>query len=210
MEAYRVPAGTGEAMHETKGSVFYGRAVRVEDEGGVQAVLAEARSAHPDANHHAFAYRLGVDGEVARFGDDGEPGGTAGRPIMEVLLRESLVYVAVVVSRHFGGTLLGAGGLVRAYGGTAAAAVRAAGAAAMHPHLRLRITVDYNRLGAVQQEIRQMGLRSPDEEFGAQVTLTVTVPQGDAAAFRTRVADLSAGDAWIDTAETVYLPLVQS
>ncbi len=210
MEAYRVPAAPGDAVHEAKGSLFYGRAVRVEDESGVQALLAAARAAHPEANHHAYAYRLGAAGEAARFSDDGEPGGTAGRPIMEVLLREGLVYAAVVVSRHFGGTLLGAGGLVRAYGGTAAAAVRAAGASAMHPHVRLQITLDYSYLGAVQQEIRHLGLRPPDEGFGEQVALTVTVPQEDVGPFRARIADLSAGSAQIATLETVYLPLVQS
>jgi uncharacterized YigZ family protein len=210
MEAYRVPAGPGDAVHEAKGSLFYGRAVRIEDESDVQALLAAARAAHPEANHHAYAYRLGATGEVARFSDDGEPGGTAGRPIMEVLLREGLVYAAAVVSRHFGGTLLGAGGLVRAYGGTAAAAVRAAGASAMHPHVRLQITLDYSLLGAMQQEIRHLGLRPPQEEFGAQVTLTVTLPQQDAGPFRARIADLSAGSARIATLETVYLPLMRS
>lgn len=206
MEGYRVPAGPGDAVHEAKGSLFYGRAVPIADEDGFRALLAAARTAHPEANHHAFAYRLGAKGAIARFSDDGEPGGTAGRPIMEALLRESLVYVAVVVSRHFGGTLLGAGGLARAYGGTAAAAVRAAGATAMRPHVRLRLTVDYNRLGAVQQEIRHLGLRPPEEEFGAEVALTVTVPREQADAFRARVTDISAGEAEIVVMGTVYLP----
>src|SRR2546421_1658195 len=117
MAGYRVPAGVGESLFEAKGSLFFGQAARVQDEAGVQALLAAARAAHPEANHHAFAYRLGVEGQLARFGDDGEPGGTAGRPIMEVLLRGSLVDAAVVVSRRFGGTLLGAGGVAPAYGG---------------------------------------------------------------------------------------------
>lgn len=205
MEAYRVPAGTGEAMHETKGSVFYGRAVRVEDEDGVQAVLAEARSAHPDANHHAFAYRLGVEGEVARFSDDGEPGGTAGRPMMEVLLRASLVYVAVVVSRHFGGTLLGAGGLVRAYGGAAAAALREAGVRTLRAHQRLRVTIPYSLLGAVEQETRLLGLRDPEAEYGADVALTLLAPAELVDQVSARLADVTAGQAAIMRLETVYL-----
>ena len=206
MAGYRVPAGVGESVFEAKGSLFFGQAARVDDEAGVQALLAAARAAHPEANHHAFAYRIGVEGQVARFSDDGEPGGTAGRPIMEVLLRESLVDAAVVVSRRFGGTLLGAGGLARAYGGAAAMAVRAAGVAAMHPHVRLRVTIDYARLGAVQQEIRRLGLRPPEESYGAQVTLTVSVPCEQCAMFRARVSDLSAGQAQITNGETVYLP----
>src|ERR671937_1337014 len=206
MAGYRVPAGVGESLFEAKGSLFFGQAARVEDEAGVQALLAAARAAHPEANHHAFAYRLGAEGQVARFSDDGEPAGTAGRPIMEVLLRESLVDAAVVVSRRFGGTLLGAGGLARAYGGAAAMAVRAAGVATMHPHVRLRVTVDYGRLGAVQQEMRRLGLRPPDESYGAQVTLTVAVPSEQCEMFRARVSDLSARQAQITSGETVYLP----
>jgi uncharacterized YigZ family protein len=206
MAGYRVPAGVGESLVEAKGSLFFGQAARVEDEDGVQALLSAARAAHPEANHHAFAYRLGVEGQVARFSDDGEPGGTAGRPIMEVLLRESLVDAAVVVSRRFGGTLLGAGGLARAYGGAAAMAVRAAGVAAMHPHVRMQVTIDYARLGAVQQEMRRLGLRPPEESYGAQVTLTVAVPSEQCALFRARVSDLSAGQAQITAGETVYLP----
>jgi uncharacterized YigZ family protein len=193
-------------MLEAKGSLFFGQAARVDDEAGVQALLAAARAAHPEANHHAFAYRLGVEGQVARFGDDGEPGGTAGRPIMELLLRESLVDAAVVVSRRFGGTLLGAGGLARAYGGAAAMAVRAAGVAALRPHVRLQVTVDYSRLGAMQQEMRRFGLRQPEESYGAQVMLTVAVPSEQCELFCACVRDLSAGQAHITAGETVYLP----
>src|ERR671932_782671 len=131
---------------------------------------------------------------VARFSDDGEPGGTAGRPIMEVLLHESLVDAAVVVSRRFGGTLLGAGGLARAYGAAAAMAVRAAGVATMYPHIRLQVTIDYARLGAVQQEMRRLRLRPPEESYGGQVTLTVAVPSEQCEMFRARVSDLSAGE----------------
>ena len=85
-------------------------------------------------------------------------------------------------------------------------AVRAAGVAAMHPHVRLQVTIDYARLGAVQQEIRRLGLRPPEESYGAQVTLTVSVPCEQCAMFRARVSDLSAGQAQITAGETVYLP----
>ncbi|HZS92296.1 MAG TPA: YigZ family protein [Chloroflexota bacterium] len=207
MAGYRVPARAGESLLEAKGSLFYGRTVRVESEAEVQDLLAEARAAHPEANHHAFAYRVGSEGQVARFSDDGEPGGTAGRPMMEVLLREQLVYVAVVVSRHFGGTLLGAGGLVRAYGGAAAAAVRDAGASEMRPHRRLRVTIDYALLGALQQEIRRAGLRQPEEEFADMVTLTLPVRSEQVDAFQARVGDLSAGRARVDSLDTIYLPI---
>src|SRR5919204_795289 len=111
MAGYRVPAGAGESRFEAKGSLFFGQAARVEDEAGVQTLLAAAQAAHPEANHHAFAFRLGAEGQVARFSDDGEPGGTAGRPIMAVLLRESLVDAAGPLSRPFRGTPLRARGV---------------------------------------------------------------------------------------------------
>ncbi len=192
---FNVPARVGEAVLETKGSRFYARAAPIEGEQDVQALLATARAAHPDANHHAYAYRLGPTGEAARFSDDGEPGGTAGRPIMENLLRAELVNIAVVVSRHFGGTLLGAGGLVRAYGGAAAEAIRAAGDIRMRPHTRLRVTVDYGLLGALEQEVRRLGLRAPEMAYGERVTLTALVPTDDVAPFQARVRDLSSGQA---------------
>jgi len=195
MVGYNVPARTGEAALETKGSWFYACAAPAESEQDVQALLAAMRVAHPDATHHAYAYRLGPAGEAARFSDDGEPGGTAGRPIMERLLRAELVNIAVVVSRHFGGTLLGAGGLVRAYSGAAADAVRAAGAATMRPHTRLRVTIDYGLLGALEQEVRRLGLRPPEMEYGERVTVTALVPADDVALFQTRVRDLSSGQA---------------
>ena len=201
---YYVPARTGEGMLEVKGSRFYARAAPAESEQDVQELLAAMRAAHPDANHHAYAYRLGPAGETARFSDDGEPGGTAGRPIMEHLLRAELVNIAVVVSRHFGGTLLGAGGLARAYGGAAADAVRAAGVAKMRPHTRLRVTLDYGLLGALEQEVRRLGLRPPEMEYGARVTLTALVPADDVAPFQARVRDLSSGQAEAQEEGTVF------
>jgi len=190
---YNAPARVGEAVLETKGSRFYARAVPTATEGEVQALLAAARAGRPEANHHAYAYRLGPAGEIARFSDDGEPGGTAGRPMMEALLREGLVDIAVVVSRRFGGTLLGAGGLARAYGGAAAEAVRAAGVVTLRPHARLRLTVEYGLLGAVEQEVHRLGLRAPKIEYGERATLTLLAPAGEVALFQERVRDLSAG-----------------
>jgi len=192
---YNIPARSGEVVLEARGSRFYARATPAASERDVRELLAAARGARPEANHHAYAYRLGPTGAIARFSDDGEPGGTAGRPMMEVLLRAALVDVAVVVSRHFGGTLLGAGGLARAYSGAAAEAVRAAGVVALRPHSRLGVTVEYGLLGAVEQEIRRLGLRPPEIEYGEHVTLTVLVPADDIALFQARVRDLSSGQA---------------
>ena len=207
MSEYRVPARTGRSLVEAKLSIFHGEAKRVDDEAAVQALLAAAHAAHPGANHHAYAYRLGRTGENARFSDDGEPGGTAGRPAMEVLVRASLVYAAVVVSRHFGGTLLGTGGLLRAYGKAAAIAVDDAGVSTMRLHTRWRITVAYHLLGPVQQELRRLKLRSPTVEFGQEAILLVAVPAESAERFRDRIAEVTAGQALVLPADTEYLPI---
>lgn len=115
-----------EATHEESvlGSRFIGYVVTVDSPAGASAHLAEIRAAHPSATHHCWAYRVG---DVQRFSDDGEPGGTAGRPMLEVILKRDLDHVSAVVVRYYGGRKLGAGGLVRAYSGTLAKTLDRAG-----------------------------------------------------------------------------------
>lgn len=204
--AFRTLRSDGETALEIKRSRFLGLAAPVRGEAAAQDVLARIRHAHPEASHHCFAYRLGTTGEIGRFSDDGEPGGTAGRPIMEVLLREEVVDALVVVTRYFGGVLLGAGGLTRAYSQAAAEAVRAAGFVAMRPHSALRVTVDYTALGALEQLILHAGLSATAKEYAERATLTVPVPTGEEAAFATRIADLTAGAGVVVTGPVVYLP----
>ncbi len=202
---FRTLAGEGRAELEIKRSRFLAVAVSVADEPTAQALLTSERTRHPDANHHTFAYRLGQDGAIARFSDDGEPGGTAGRPIMEVLLREELVDAAVVVTRYFGGTLLGAGGLARAYGQAAAQAVHAAGVRRMLPHTLMRAVISYAQAGALEQALSLSGRQIRDSTYTETVSFTVPVLQGDEAAFRTLVADLTAGTGRVEVGAVLYL-----
>lgn len=204
--SFRTLRGEGNSALEIKRSRFLGRAAPVRGEAAVQALLAVIRREHPDAGHHAFAYRLGQAGAEGRFSDDGEPGGTAGRPLMEALLREDLVDAAVVVTRYWGGILLGAGGLTRAYAQAAAEAVRAAPVAAMRPHTLMRATVAYPYFGALEQLLLQAGLAMQDMEYAEHVGLSVPVPAGDEERFRVRIADLTAGSAELLAGETVFLP----
>ena len=196
MAEYRVPAHAGQGLVEAKESRFYARAAPAADEGAVRAVLDAARTEHPAANHHAYAYRLGPDGTTSRYSDDGEPGGTAGRPIMDALLHAGLVDAVVVVSRIFGGVLLGSGGLARAYGGAAVAAVRAAGVTVMRPHLRLGVAVPYDLLGAIEQDLHPL-----DAVYAANVNVAVLVPVADVPALRARLADVTAGRARVTVAD---------
>ena len=118
------------------------------------AVLEQIRAEHAQATHNCYAYRVGFGVETVRFSDDGEPGGTAGKPILEVIQREDLRNVIIVVTRYFGGTLLGAGGLVRAYAQSAKMAVDAAGIVEMVRHARLAMELDYEWYGRLQYELQ--------------------------------------------------------
>lgn len=204
--AFRTIRDPGRSEVEIKRSRFLGVASAARDEVRVQELLAEVRSAHPEASTHAFAYRLGREGAQGRFSDGGEPGGTAGRPIMEVLVREELVDVLVVVTRYFGGTLLGAGGLTRAFGQTAAAAVHAATSVAMQPHTVLRITVAYNQFGALEQALLAGELHPDEVQYTDTVTVMVPVPAGMEGHLAGVVADLSGGSGTVVPGATVYLP----
>jgi uncharacterized YigZ family protein len=197
--------GPGDSELEIKRSRFLGRAQPLQTVEAFQDLLALVRAAHPEAGHHAFAYRLGITGEIARFSDDGEPGGTAGRPIMEMLIKEDIVDAAVIVSRYWGGTLLGSGGLTRAYGQAASGAVKSAGPARMVPHRSVTVTIEYPQYGAVEQMLQHSGLKVGETSFSDLVTVVVFVPSGSLEWFSTSIADLTAGAALVDPGATVYL-----
>jgi uncharacterized YigZ family protein len=195
--------GTSEFV--IKRSRFLGSAQPVRDEAAFQELLARVRATHPEASHHAYAYRLGREGETARFSDAGEPGGTAGRPMMEALLRDELVDAAVVVTRYFGGTLLGSGGLTRAYSQTAVEALHAAGFARMLPHTEMVVTVEYSRYGALEQALQHAGLGVAGTSFTDCVSVVVRVPSGKESSLASLVADVTAGAGLIEPGATVYL-----
>lgn len=136
-------------------SRFIGRAFRVTNEEEVNFHLARIRKQHYDATHNCYAYSLGVNGELARFSDDGEPGGTAGMPMMEALRHKGVTDLLVVVTRYFGGILLGAGGLVRAYSRGAADAIAAAGLVSMEPGVEVQFSVEYPMYGALEGFLRE-------------------------------------------------------
>ena len=136
-------------------SKFIGRCFPFTSEEAALAELERIRKQHWDATHNCFAYRIGPACAPARFSDDGEPGGTAGRPIMDVLSAKGVTDVLLVVTRYFGGILLGAGGLVRAYSRAAADAVAEAGLVAMRPAMQVLLTLDYSRYNALLPFLEQ-------------------------------------------------------
>lgn len=172
------------------------------DEEEARAVIDAERRRYPEARHHCSAYAVGADGAVQRSNDDGEPAGTAGTPILEAILGAGYLDVVVVVTRWFGGTLLGSGGLIRAYGGAAAEALRLA-----EPVRRQRVTVltvyaGHDIAGSLAPVLHDSA-QVIDTEYGAGVTFTVAA--SDADGLRAQIADASSGRAHVAVTGTRWM-----
>ena len=175
-ENYRIvfTGGSGEIVE--KKSRFIATVSPVESEEEALAFIEKTRKQYWDARHNCFAYVIGDHQELMRFSDDGEPQGTAGKPMLDVLLGEELLNTAVVVTRYFGGTLLGTGGLVRAYSGAVQEGLCSCVLAEKRKGLQLSIGTDYSGIGKVQYLLGQRGIRILSSEYTEQVVLTVLVP----------------------------------
>lgn len=204
MDSYRTIARSGSAEIEVKRSRFLGHAARVADDSSARSVIIEMRKKHHDARHHCSAFVLGPDGTIMRSNDDGEPGGTAGAPMLDVINGRALSDVVVVVTRYFGGTLLGAGGLVRAYGDAAAAALDEAGVLERQLQQVLEVTVPAADAGRIDNQLRNIATVK-DIAFGVDAALTVVVPTKDLDSFERQLAQLSAGVARIESLGTEWL-----
>ncbi|HLT60499.1 MAG TPA: YigZ family protein [Microlunatus sp.] len=202
MTGYVTVARPGTATIEVKNSIFECRVARVEDEDAARAVIDQARKDHHDARHHCSAFVLGPDGRITRSSDDGEPSGTAGAPILQVLLGAGVTEVVAVVTRWFGGTLLGAGGLVRAYTAAAQAGLAEAGRLRREPRTLVEVAVPAAQAGRLENAIRQAGADVGEVRWADQVVLPVTVP--DPAAFARLVAEQSGGAARVTEVGQVW------
>ena len=192
MEEYLVPTDFGEDEFYEKKSHFIGRLWPVETEEAALEKLQEMKKQHYDATHNCWAYII-RDGAV-RFSDDGEPGGTAGMPMLQVLQREGLYNCVCVVTRYFGGILLGAGGRVRAYTKGAKIAVDAAGKSMKRVWSCLYVPCPYTFYERVKLETAAWGGIIRSTEFGAEVELEILVPEAHAQPFLDRLIDMSAAN----------------
>lgn len=205
-EAYRILAEGGEGEITEKKSRFIATVRPVESEEEALAFLEEMRKKYWDARHNCYAYVLGAKGETVRFGDDGEPGGTAGRPMLEVLLGEGIRNVAVVVTRYFGGVLLGTGGLVRAYTQAVKAGLEQARTAWMRCGCRLNVKTDYNGVGKILYLLGQREIEVEHAEYGETVCLQITAPRELKGALRREIAEATNGRAVVElVGETYYI-----
>lgn len=191
MSEYFIPAGAGEAEFVEKRSSFLGHVRMVETEDEAKAFVTEMKKKFYDARHNCWCYII-KDGAV-RYSDDGEPQGTAGIPMLEVLKREGVTNVVCVVTRYFGGVLLGTGGLLRAYTKSAKDALDAAGICVVRRWVKAEIACSYAMLERLKTECTAIGGVVADIEYSADVCLKLLLPEDKANAFSQRTADVTAG-----------------
>lgn len=185
-----VPYQEAESEFVEKRSRFIGHIWPVDSEDQAQELIRRVKKQHYDARHNCWCYLLG--GSVVRYSDDGEPQGTAGQPMLAVFQREHVTNVLCVVTRYFGGILLGAGGLVRAYSHGAKIAVDAAKRKLMTTCTLLSLEMDYSFYGKINYILPQYTCRVEDTDFGAVVTMKVLFKQDQVEKFVKEVTELSA------------------
>ena len=206
---YLTIARGGSGEYEEKKSRFLGEAVHVETEEEASEYIAGIRKKYYDARHHCYAWVLGEGSERKKSSDDGEPSGTAGQPILRVIEGSGCTNILVIVTRYFGGTLLGTGGLVRAYTQAARAALEDAQTARMCMCRKLAVTVDYGALDRLLYALRQDGIEPDETEYGAQVTLHLTVEEACAEKVEKTATALTSGAAVIETEAEGFYPVLR-
>ncbi len=202
MEEYLVPTGYGEDEFTEKKSRFIGRIWPAESEEEALERVRQMEKEHAGAAHNCWAYI--IKNGPTRFSDNGEPGGTAGLPMTLVLQKEQLYNVVCVVTRYFGGILLGSGGLVRAYTKAAKIAVNAAGKSMKRVWSVLYLPCPYTYYERVKLEVAAFGGMIRDTQFGAEVELEILVAEADAKAFLERITDMTAGTVEGMETEKIY------
>ena len=207
--AYRIVTQAGSAGIEEKKSRFIADVFPVRSVSDAEARISEVTRKYWDAKHHCYAYIIGSRSEVSRCSDNGEPSGTAGKPILEAIKKTGVQDTVIVVTRYFGGTKLGAGGLVRAYGKSAYAGLEAATIIAQEPHAVVKISCEYTMLGTIDNYIRHSGCIVKSKDFAADVVITVLVPCGDEQDIAVQIADRTGGQATLESIGFEYVAKVK-
>ncbi len=192
LQSYRCTAQEVEAERIEKKSRFIARVAPAATQEAAETFVAKVRQMHSDANHNVPAYIIGVQAEIQKCSDDGEPSGTSGAPILEVLKAHTLVNTVVVVTRYFGGTLLGRGGLIRAYAGTAKDALVKSGVALYTPHRKVQVTVDYTAAGRIENVLQTQGHVPTAIDYTADVTFHLLLLPEAAESVRMQIQELTA------------------
>lgn len=206
-QPYRILVEGGEGQIIEKKSRFIATVRKVESEQEALLFIEEMRKKYWDASHNCYAFVIGERAQLQRFSDDGEPGGTAGKPILEVLLGEGIRNLAVVVTRYFGGVLLGTGGLVRAYTQAAKAGLEQSRIAWMRYGQVLDIETDYNGIGKILYLLGQRGIEPLKADYTDMVHLRVIVPAQEAEGLKKDITEATNGRAAMEIAEEGFFEM---
>lgn len=204
LEQYKTIIKQGQAEIIEKKSRFVATVCPIKTEEQAKIFIEDLKKKYWNATHNVFAYQIGERNEIQRFSDDGEPQGTAGMPVLDVLQRENIKNVVIIVTRYFGGTLLGTGGLVRAYGKAAKQGLLSAGICEVTLYKKYHVTVSYTDSGKVQYEILQNGYDLYDTLYAENVTYIVLVKIGQDNAFFKNIVDVTSNRAEIKEYDTFY------
>lgn len=204
LEPYKIIEYGGTGEYEEKKSRFIAQVQAVSTEEEAAAFVESVRKRYWDARHHCYAYILGEQGQTMRFSDDGEPSGTAGRPILEVLTGSGIRDLVLVVTRYFGGTLLGTGGLVRAYTQAAQAAIAASRVCVMRYGHICTVETDYNGIGKIQYLLGRRGIPIDDSAYAQQVSITCKVPYEEREQLLHEITEATAGRATVAVSDPIY------
>ena len=207
MHIYKTTAENGTANYEIQKSRFIAYTSHVETEAEARDFVAAIKKKHFDARHNCSAWVLGADSSQQKSNDDGEPGGTAGNPILEAIKQHGLTNVVVVVTRYFGGIKLGAGGLIRAYSHTASLGLEATPCLEVKPFCLMEAEMDYSLLGTVENWIRNEELRTGETAYLDKVTVRLLVEPADCEAISTELTNLTAAQCKITIHKPEYMSL---
>lgn len=207
MQSYKTVKQYGEGEIEEKKSRFLGKIIPVKTEEEALAFIEKTKKQYWDARHNCYAYIIGEHCECVRCSDDGEPSGTAGKPMLEVLQNQELRNVAAVVTRYFGGTLLGTGGLVRAYTQATQEALKEACIATMTPVAIMTIQTDYNAIGKIKYVLAQEDITVQNEEYTTDVVVTAAVPLTEMDSLIKKLTEVTNGKVVIEEKERMFMAL---
>lgn len=207
MHIYKTTAENGTASYEIQKSRFIAYTSHVETEAEARDFVAAIKKKHFDARHNCSAWVLGADSSQQKSNDDGEPGGTAGNPILEAIKQHGLTNVVVVVTRYFGGIKLGAGGLIRAYSHTASLGLEVTPCLEVKPFCLMEAEMDYSLLGTVENWIRNEELRTGETAYLDKVTVRLLVEPADCEAISTELTNLTAAQCKITIHQPEYMSL---
>ncbi|MRN51825.1 YigZ family protein [Paenibacillus sp. 19GGS1-52] len=204
LEQYRTVRSPGSREVVIRKSRFIGHVMPIENEAEAVVFIEDIKKKHWNATHNCSAYSLGERDEIQRQSDDGEPSGTAGKPILEVIRNQGVKNVAIVVTRYFGGIMLGAGGLIRAYTDGAVLALEAGEVITRVLRREVFVEIDYTWLGKVENELRGRGIQTGDTVFTDKVTLNCLPRNDEGDAFMAWITDLTQGQALVSEGRRIY------